>query len=392
MNILYINEDNVGAGSSKALLNYANGMTSRGHNVSVIIKKGEGFFINELKKTKAKVYLCDFSLAYYPTSHNPIKWLFRILTMNARGYLLSRKISSVIKIDNIDIVHTNLGPLPFALFPCKKNNIPHVWHHREFFDKWNKGLHYFPSRNTFFKQINSKGNYNICITHTVMDYLGLKENQRNRIIYDGIIGKDDLDVPEATPKDKYFFYGGGFDENKSPDILIRAFIKFRNRHPDYKLKMAGIYNRENAYYKYCISLIQDSQMKGNIELLGYRRDIRNLMSHASAIVVTSIFEGFGFVLVEGMLNKTVVIGNNTTGTREQFDIGLKQTGKEIGLRFSNEDELVSQLTYVVENDTHSICQNAFSVVCKNYTIDRCVTETEEFYNHVLTHYNSNTYE
>ena len=113
------------------------------------------------------------------------------------------------------------------------------------------------------------------------------------------------------------------------------------------------------------------------------------MKRAKAVVVPTIFEGFGFVMVESMLNKTLVIGNNTTGTKEQFDLGLKQTGDEIGLRFSNVEDLVTSLDYAVTHDTTDMCNRAYNVVCNNYTVEKCVEETERFYMYVIDDYNKN---
>ena len=58
------------------------------------------------------------------------------------------------------------------------------------------------------------------------------------------------------------------------------------------------------------------------------------------LIVPSIFEGFGFITAEGMANGCVVLGRNTAGTKEQFDNGVKMTGKEIGVRFIDDNEML----------------------------------------------------
>ena len=103
------------------------------------------------------------------------------------------------------------------------------------------------------------------------------------------------------------------------------------------------------------------------------------MSHAQALVVASHFEGFGFTTVESMINKTIVIGRNTSGTKEQFDIGLNLTGQEIGFRFSNIEQLEKQLCNVVEKDYTILIQNAYKVASELYTVEKCVDSINKLY-------------
>lgn len=386
MNILYINYDNFGGGSTLAALCYVREMIARNHEVSIITRLDKGYAVELFREYGANVYLSNFDLSYYPNVHNPMRWFKNFVGRLYRRKKITCLINDVIISRKIDIVHTNIGPLPYALKPCKLNQIPHVWHHREYFDRWNVGSRYFPSRESFFKEINSNGNYNICITHGLLEYLGLTQNKNNRVIYDGVFSIKDIQDLKFVEKEEYFLYAGTINENKSLLTLIAAFSSFTKKYPDYKLKIAGAFSVSDSYYLKCKSYIIEKDIQKNVDFLGYRSDVRELMRMATAIVVPSIFEGFGFVMVEGMLCKTLLIGRDTTGTKEQFDIGYQQTGREIGLRFNNEEELIDAMKYAVENDTTEMREYAFKVVCNNYTIERCVNETESFYKHVINDY------
>lgn len=388
MNILYINEDNYGGGSSIALLYYVQAMIERGHNVFVITRDNDGFIIDELRKLKAKVFVEKFRLCYYPLCRNPYIWIKSVWGIMYRWKRLGDLISTVIVKEKIDIVHTNVGPLPYALSVCQKYHIPHVWHHREYFDMLTKKC-YFPYKGDFLRRIHQCGNYNICITRGILKYLGLDEKKTNKVIFDGVFKLSEIPQIEQESKESYILFVGAIVRNKAPHILIQAFAQFHKLHPEYKLLMAGRFSHYETYYKECEKCVDCLGIREYVEFLGYRKDARELMKRAKAVVVPTIFEGFGFVMVESMLNKTLVIGNNTTGTKEQFDLGLKQTGDEIGLRFSNVEDLVTSLDYAVTHDTTDMCNRAYNVVCNNYTVEKCVEETERFYMYVIDDYNKN---
>lgn len=383
MNILYINEDNYGGGSSKALVIFAREMKKRGHNVFVVSRNDDGFIIDQLINNGAKIYLCPIHLPLLFKQKNPLAKIKFVLRAIYRWIIVSSLIKKIIVKDNIDIVHANTGILYYGYLPCRKLHVPHILHHREFFDKFLEANVLFPCKRFFKYVLNSEDNYNICITKGVLNYLGLEENKNNRVIYDGIISNDKIANCQSHHKSKYFLFAGRIERNKAPHILIKAFSEFHKKHTDYKIKIAGIYYEDDIYYKECAQIINKFGLDDYVEFLGFRKDLDNLMQHATAVVVTSEFEGFGFIMVEGMLNRSLIIGRNTTGTKEQFDIGLKQTGKEIGFRFTNEEELYKAMVYAVETDTTEICERAYKVVCENYTIERCMNETEDFYYHVI---------
>lgn len=392
MNLLYLNGDNYGGGSSIALINYVREMKNHGHKVCVLTQDNDGYIIDELRQSGVLVIICKFSFCYYPNNKNPYKWIKNFLRLLIYSIKVEKIIDNVIRKEKIDLVHTNIGPLLYALYPCKKNHIPHVWHHREYFDKIADGIKIFPSKHVFYKKINSHGNYNICITQGILNYLGLKEGIRNTVIYDGLIGVNDMKITPIGTKEKCILFVGKICENKAPDLLIRAFAAFHKKHPDYILKIAGKYDIHDSYYQDCIELVKRLNLDYYVEFLGYLKNVKRMMQSASAIVVPTIFEGFGFVVVEGMLCHTIVIGNNTTGIKEQFDLGLKQTGGEIGYRFSNEKELIDALNYVVENDMTDMQIRAYNVVCDNYTIEKCIDETERYYRNVIEDYKKCEYE
>ena len=120
-----------------------------------------------------------------------------------------------------------------------------------------------------------------------------------------------------------------------------------------------------------------------VHFLGPRDDVLQLMGQAKMFVMPSLSEGFGFTTVEAMCMGTPVIGRNTTGTKEQFDRGLNDTGMEIGLRFTNVNELVQCMERCVSEDMSGMVNNARHYVATHYTIKDHIDNVERYYKRLL---------
>ena len=378
MKILYVTNTTHSGGSTVALVNIIKGMSNYGHSIYVLANEDGGELYDLLKDLNIKIFSCPYCLTVYPLDKNPLKYIYGFFLHLVWWYKARKTIGRIIDKYNIDIVHTNVGPLDLALDKCKKKGIVHVWHQRELFDKFSS-VSLFPNNNYFYERIKSTNNYNICITKQVLENCKLTESFKNRVIYDGVFRKAELSSHIDFVKEKYFLYVGRVEPNKGLYDLLQAFYEFHKRYPDYRLKIAGHFESSNLYYVKCCDVIRNYNLESNVDFLGNRRDIYNLMSRATAHVVSSHFEGFGFTVVEAMINKTLVIGRNTSGIKEQFDLGLEATGHEIGLRFHDNHSLIQSLYDAVEKDNSLMIFDAYNVASDLYTIETCVASINKLY-------------
>ena len=110
------------------------------------------------------------------------------------------------------------------------------------------------------------------------------------------------------------------------------------------------------------------------------------MREARALIISSPFEGFGFCMPEAMQQGCLVIGRNTSGTKEQLDNALEMTGQEIALRYETTEQLAGLLSEVADNPlSHydNYTQKAFDVVNQLYTKENHAKKVYEFYNAIL---------
>ena len=129
-------------------------------------------------------------------------------------------------------------------------------------------------------------------------------------------------------------------------------------------------------------LFKNGRNRRSCEVLGVRKDVYGLMSHAKCLVVPSPLEGFGFITAEAMLNYCPVIGYDNCGTKEQFDNGLKWMGEEIAFRYHSKEELVACMQKAVNGNNDLMVNRAHGVLA-NYTVESNTTAIENFYNRIL---------
>ncbi len=89
---------------------------------------------------------------------------------------------------------------------------------------------------------------------------------------------------------------GRLVEQKDFASLIRIWGKVTEKHPDWRLEIWGKGELEAALRQQ----IEESGLEGKVCLMGYTAEALQKMSQASLYLLTSMFEGFGLVLIEAM--------------------------------------------------------------------------------------------
>ena len=384
MKILYIVHTNAVGGSNKALFNILDYMSLR-HDVRVVFPKpSDGISVvrDYLQQNGIKYYNpCFYDAFVYGTDKNPVRRLIRTIGRLYRHLKMRRKIKEIIDDFQPDIVHTNNGIIDIALDYCRKKDIPHVWHLREYQDL-DFHMSIMPSKKIWMKRIHKQGNYNVAITKGIYNYFHLREC--DTFIYDGVLNLSKKVIIDVNKSNYFLFVAGNvFTPGKGLLDALRAFSKFSLSHHDYSLYVVGK-SVDNQYKNQCMSLIKEKGLQEKIKFLGVRNDVDELMAKSIATLVPSEFEGFGFITAEAMFNDSLVIGRDSAGTKEQFDNGLKITGEDIGLRFNTISDLEHCLERSITVDLSGMRKRARTVVTKLYGIETSCEKIEKYYI-TLTH-------
>ncbi|MEM7086954.1 MAG: glycosyltransferase family 4 protein [Bacteroidota bacterium] len=110
-------------------------------------------------------------------------------------------------------------------------------------------------------------------------------------------------------------YAGRLSENKGIPVLLQAFAKVKTKGPQLHLKLMGGNASEVKKYE---SRAEELGLKEHITFMGSipRAEVLVAFSKARYVVVPSLSEGFGFVVIEAFSVQTPVIGSHTGGIKE----------------------------------------------------------------------------
>lgn len=382
MKILYISHSNTDdTGASKALINNIKEVIHY-HEIYVALPSG-GNLATILTNIGCTCFNCHIGIHIYPLHKNPLLWIKQFIRDVYFWNKGLKQLELIIRKNRIDLIHSNVGVLHYGYLLEKKCNIPHIRHLREFQDK-DFGMYYFPTFSSIKRELNTPGNYSIAITKQVADHFNLNAN-KNKIIYDGVFSFTNNESILMKSREKIILFVGRICEAKGTLDLIKAFSQFNKKIQNYKLYIVGTASSIEYLHK-CKTLTELEGIANKVYFLGLRNDVYDLMQKATAIVVPSRNEGFGFITSEAMFNGCLVIGRNTAGTKEQFDLGLEQTGKEIGLRFSTDNELIRCLIKVATFNLCDMKERAYKVVISNYTIEKSTEQLLRYYDFVINDY------
>ena len=102
------------------------------------------------------------------------------------------------------------------------------------------------------------------------------------------------------------------NKNKNHIQLIKAMSKLKDKYPNIKALFAGVGPLEEEIK----SQIKDYGLENNIQLLGWRNDVKELINSCDVVGLFSKREGLGKCLLEGMICGKTVIATNTRGPKE----------------------------------------------------------------------------
>ncbi len=138
------------------------------------------------------------------------------------------------------------------------------------------------------------------------------------------IGKDDLVLS----------YVAELNKNKNQILLINAIKEIKQTIPDIKLLLIG----DGILKEYYREVIKKENLENNIQLLGKRKDIGELLSITDIYVASSLREGLPVNIMEAMYMGLPIIAVDNRGHRELVENGVN------GYIVKSKEEILSCIT------------------------------------------------
>ena len=384
MKVVYVlhSTDNFG-GATKAFSIMLERLMANGIEPLVVMPDGNGF-CKDLRDCGINTLILNYRPATYPPVRNIKQVILFIPKLIARicvNNIAARKLRKEAGDFGADLIHTNVSVVNIGMKAARRLGIPHITHIREYSDKIS--MHVFPVKSLYFRNLARAGSYTICITKGILRYYHLDGQKNSKVIYDGVLHESD--AIKIAQKDNYFLFAGRLEEAKGISDLMKAYAEVCGTREDaFPLLVAGDSGNRN-YVAQLHGLADSLNVSGKVKFLGNRNDVLELMSKASALIVPSRSEGFGFITAEAMFSGCLVIGKDVDGTKEQFDNGLEMTGDEIGLRYSDNAQLVSLMCGVMDSgaETHlPMIRRAQQTVTSLYTIEQNTARIIDLYKEI----------
>ena len=166
-----------------------------------------------------------------------------------------------------------------------------------------------------------------------------------------------------TFRDKIVLAVGRLDvwEVKGFDMLIKIWSIVTKKHKDWKLKIAGSGMKTNV--DFINKMIVDNNLQDSIELIGFQKNIDEIMRISSIFAMTSRIEGFPMSLIVAMSQGCACISFRISGIIEEI---ITNNKNGILISDGNIEEYAVKLMDLMDNENLriNIVQNALESVSR----------------------------
>lgn len=288
-------------------------------------------------------------------------------------------IRKFIRDNDIDLLHINTTYSYVGALAAMDENIPFVWHLREFLEegqnltlwdreKGNALINKADKVITVSKVLNKK-------------YEGVIDDNKLISIYDGIDANRFYNPDKEIFEDENvkFIFVGGFEYHKGQIHFAKACVKlFNSGFHNFKVSFIGT---GTPKVRKEVEDIFNKANFDNVEYLGYKLDVENYFKESDISFTCGSIESFGRTTVEAMLSGNLVIGANTAGTHELL------AGGEIGILYEHGDvdDLYEKMRLAIENRDKSkeIAKKGRTYMFDNMTAELNADNVYKVYQEIL---------
>ncbi len=181
-------------------------------------------------------------------------------------------------------------------------------------------------KSSLIKFFYPRADKTVCVSKEIENILNEKYGVQNTLTIYNMMDIDEnikLSREELPEKYQELFKGKGESFNfinlgrltrqKGQWYLIRSFKLVVNRHPHAKLFILG----DGVLRSELEELISNLELNENVYLLGEQKNIFPFLKESGCFVLSSLWEGFGLVLVESLsMNLPTISTDCKTGPRE----------------------------------------------------------------------------
>lgn len=167
---------------------------------------------------------------------------------------------------------------------------------------------------------------------------------------------------------------GELNKNKNQIMQINAMKKIVNKYNNIKLLLIG----KGALRDYYEQKVEELNLQNNVFLLGYRKDVSSILNIANCLVSTSMREGLGLNIIEGMSAGIPVIATNNRGHRELID----NSNNGYLIKINDEEDFIKAIYRIMNKiNLDKIVKNAKNTA-KKYDVEIVKEQLKKIYSSI----------
>ncbi len=196
-----------------------------------------------------------------------------------------------------------------------------------------------------------------------------------KLVYNGIdLKKYDITTAKIYNglKDEIVLGSAGrLSKQKGQKYLIDIAKKLKSKNINFRLLIAG----QGKLYNELINYAKKLNVENEVIFLGFVKDIKSFMNSIDIFLLTSLWEGFGYVIVEAMACNKPVVAFNVSSNPEII------TDNETGFLINDfdTDKFTDKLELLINNKElrKKFGDKARNVVEKKFEINNTVKQIEQ---------------
>lgn len=290
-----------------------------------------------------------------------------------------------IKKNKYDIIHSHLFPCNYILSIVSlfiyKNKPKLITTEHNTHNRRRDKFYFRPIEKLIYSKYDTIISISESAQENLITWLGVKKNKSKFVKIDN--GINIQDFKNAHPyskheldsryeeKTKLICMVGSFSKQKDQATIIRAMQYLPE---DVHLLLVGDGPRKQEHQR----LARELQVEERIKFLGIRTDVSRILKTVDIAIISSNWEGFGLVALEGMAAGKPVIASDVPG--------LAEVVENAGVLFTKGDEkgLSDIITNLFNNnDEYNIVKKKCKKRAEKYSIDRMVEKHINTYNSCL---------
>lgn len=183
-----------------------------------------------------------------------------------------------------------------------------------------------------------------------------------------------LALPEIEQQKKGIVLGnaGRLTKQKGQHFLLEIAKRLKEKNLEFTLFIAGKGELEEWLQKEIVT----NNLEKQVHLLGFVDDMEAFMNSLDVFILTSMWEGFGYVLAEAMLKSKPVVAFNMTSNPEV--VQENKTGFLVD--FPNLEEFAEKVASLIENEELRLKmgQTGKESIYNRFSLEERVSELEQF--------------